>query len=400
MEICNAKKCVGCYACYNACPKNCITMEVDGEGFCRPVINEQLCVKCGKCKRVCPVLTPPVSVKMPTESVYASYNLDQSVKLNSSSGGMFFALGKKIIDQGGVVFGAKMSEDNYSVVYDYVTKEEELIKFSGSKYVQAQVGNCYKLSKQFLDEGKKVLFSGTPCQIAGLKGYLNKEYENLYTVDLICHGVPSPKVWEEYLREKEKEYEAKAVSVKFRHKEEGAESTFFQIVFDNGKIYQLPFYLDVFGKGFGATLYHRNSCSDCYFKGENFYSDLTIGDYWGIERVHPEVNRENGISCVIARTNKGEELFNSVKDDLFVLKSNIEYINKYNPRINSSSFPSEYRKAFFKKPIGEGITERIQNYCKPSTKRGAFKQDVREVKREKGGFYAFLYTIKHIKEWF
>lgn len=190
--------CCGCHACVQRCPKHCITMREDEEGFFYPFINETLCLDCGLCEKVCPVLQQD-EARRPLK-VYAAKNPDDRVRMLSSFGGVFTMLAEQILDEGGVVFGARFDE-NWDVVHSYVDNKKDLEVFRGSKYVQSYIGDCFQKAECFLKEGRKVLFSGTPCQIAGLRLFLRERYDNLLTVDLVCHGVPSPKVWRTYLNE-------------------------------------------------------------------------------------------------------------------------------------------------------------------------------------------------------
>ena len=198
IEIIDKKNCCGCSACAQICPRKCILMQEDDEGFLYPKVDKKSCIDCHLCERVCPVLNQS-KPKKPLK-VYASINKDENIRLCSSSGGIFTALAEKVIAEGGVVFGARF-DDKWEVVHDYVETKEDLSKFRGSKYVQSRIENCYKEAEVFLKAGRIVLFSGTPCQIAGLILFLKKSYNNLLTVDFVCHGVPSPGVWRRYLKE-------------------------------------------------------------------------------------------------------------------------------------------------------------------------------------------------------
>ena len=198
IKILDKKDCCGCNACVQKCPKHCITMKEDKEGFLYPNVDENVCIDCHICEKVCPVLNQNME-RMPL-NVYVGKNPNEEIRIKSSSGGLFTMLAEQVIDDIGVVFGATFNE-KWTVVHDYVETKEGLAKFRGSKYVQSNIGNSFKKAMDFLNEGRKVLFSGTPCQIAGLKNYLRKDYDNLITVDFICHGVPSPGVFRTYLQE-------------------------------------------------------------------------------------------------------------------------------------------------------------------------------------------------------
>lgn len=198
IDIIQKQDCCGCEACVQICPKGCMCMVEDTEGFLYPQVDKSVCVNCGLCEKVCPVIHQNKS-RTPLK-VYAAKNMDEEVRLKSSSGGIFTLLAESVIKRGGVVFGAKF-DDEWMVVHDYTDNIEGVAAFRGSKYVQSIIGNAYRKVEQFLKSGRMVLFTGTPCQIAGLKKYLRKEYKKLLAVDLVCHGVPSPKVWQMYLEE-------------------------------------------------------------------------------------------------------------------------------------------------------------------------------------------------------
>ena len=198
IDIKDKKDCCGCSACVQKCPKQCISLKEDCEGFLYPIVDKDICIDCGLCEKVCPILYQGEERK--PLKVFAAKNHDEEIRKQSSSGGIFTLLAEKIINEGGVVFGAKFDE-NWDVKHDYTETIEGLAAFRGSKYVQSRIEDNYRKAETFLKQGRKVLFSGTPCQIAGLKRFFRKEYENLLTVDFICHGVPSPGVWRRYLQE-------------------------------------------------------------------------------------------------------------------------------------------------------------------------------------------------------
>lgn len=241
------KDCMGCHACENSCPTQCISMMPDNEGFLYPKVDYSLCVECKKCISVCPIIN---KVKVDNNpQAYVSINKDDSIRLDSSSGGIFTTIAEKIINDDGVVFGAGYT-DIFEVIHKFVDNTEKLSELRGSKYVQSKIGNTYKEAKDFLDMGRKVLFSGTPCQIAGLKSYLNKSYDNLITQDFICHGVPSPKVWRKYVEFRETEAKSKVSSVSFRNKDEGWKKFSVNLSFQNDMKYRKNLRNDPYLKAF------------------------------------------------------------------------------------------------------------------------------------------------------
>ena len=340
IHIIDKSKCCGCNACVQSCPKQCITMEEDEEGFLYPIVNQSFCIECKQCEQVCPVTNTHDS-RRPLQ-VFAAKNRNEEQRLRSSSGGIFILLAEHIIEQGGVVFGARFDK-NWEVEHVYAETLKELEPLMRSKYVQSRISNTYKEAKQFLKQGKQVMFVGTPCQIAGLKKYLQKEYENLLTVDFICHGVPSPKVWRKYLEEiklnqnKNKDNGKNTVltsllksqsvitDINFREKQLGGYSwKKFGFVI-NGK---LPFMgnLDsvllstnvdnnIYMKAFLQNYILRPSCYSCFAKNGKSKSDITVSDFWGLDLCLPDFDDDKGVCAVFLHTKKGINIFESMDID-------------------------------------------------------------------------------------
>ena len=294
--------CSGCGACVNACPKECISLRGDGEGFLYPEADPARCVECGLCESVCPFLAA-TEAREPS-AVYAAVNPDGQERLQSSSGGVFPLLMRAVLEQGGIVFGAAFDED-WSVHHTAVTRLEEMPALQGSKYVQSRTGTCYRAVKECLRQGKRVLFSGTACQVAGLLRYLGKEEENLLTVDVVCHGVPSPRIWQEYLASLHQPAPIRSIS--FRDKQSGWLDYAFSIRYADGSVFREPHGENLYMKGYLKDLFLRPSCHRCKVKGGRCGSDITLGDFWGIGRVSPELDDDRGVSMVLAHTPKGLE---------------------------------------------------------------------------------------------
>ena len=233
ITINNKHNCCGCSACVQACPKQCISFEEDEQGFRYPLVDKAICVDCGMCEKVCPVLNAG-EPRQPL-AVYAAINPNEEIRKESSSGGIFTALAESVLDEGGVVFGARFN-DQWEVVHAYTESKEGLAPFRGSKYVQSRVGETYRQTKVFLQQGRKVMYTGTPCQIAGLKRYLGKEYDQLLTVDVVCHGVPSPMVWRDYLRDITSDNLPQIASINFRDKSTGWKNFRLKIYKQEGNI--------------------------------------------------------------------------------------------------------------------------------------------------------------------
>ena len=306
LKLINKKDCCGCFACYNICPKECISMLKDSEGFSYPQIDSKKCIECNLCEKVCPIINRYVEGEDKLEGYYGYIN-DDNIRLGSSSGGIFSAIADYVIENKGIVIGASF-DDNFAVKHSIIESKRDLWKLRGSKYVQSEINDIFKCVRDFLDDNRLVLFTGTPCQVAGLKKYLQKKYDNLYTVDILCHGVPSPKVWSKYINEKEKEYGSKIFKINFRNKDEGWNNFSLKINFENGAIYKNNIKNDLYLKFFLNHLSLRPSCHSCKFKSLNRASDLTIGDAWGIDKIDSSINSYNGVSLVIVHSEKGERL--------------------------------------------------------------------------------------------
>ncbi|MGM9550804.1 MAG: Coenzyme F420 hydrogenase/dehydrogenase, beta subunit C-terminal domain [Clostridia bacterium] len=309
----NTENCCGCSACVHTCPVKCIEMKEDKEGFLYPVINSKKCINCHKCEMVCPkenIKVPDVQTK-----TFVGYTKDEEIRKQSSSGGIFSSVAQWILKENGVVFGAAFDE-NFNVFHLAAENEEDLKKLRGSKYVQSDLGNSYPIAKKYLENNRKVLFTGTACQIAGLKNYLEKDYENLYTIDVLCHGVPSPKVWKMYLEDKKKQYNAPIEKIEFRGKDMGWKNFCMNIDFSNNQHYGVKFYEDKFMQMFLGNISLRPSCYNCHFKGIPRVSDMTIGDSWGIEKYMPDMDDDKGTSVILVHSENGSQMLDKIKEDL------------------------------------------------------------------------------------
>lgn len=340
LKICN-----GCHTCYSVCPKQAIKMFFNSEGFLYPQIDEGLCIKCGLCEKLCPVINPQKKDDEETLA-YAVINNNEKIRLESSSGGVFTALAENVISQGGIVFGAKFNSD-FNVIHGYTDSVEGLADFRGSKYVQSTIGDSYKDCKRFLEEGRNVLFSGTPCQIAGLKSFLNKEYENLLLVDIICHGVPSPLLWSEYKKYHEKKSASQIVKIAFRRKNDGWKQYSLAVTFGNASEYCQTLRQDAYLKLFLKDVCLRESCYNCKYKTEKRISDITIADFWGVQNEYPELDDDKGTSFVITHSDKGKFSIEKMVD-CTIKAIPIENGVKYNPSYVRSVLKSRKRSSFFK----------------------------------------------------
>lgn len=367
--------CCGCHACLNICPRNAIVMKEDEKGFNYPIINKEKCINCGLCNKVCPILNNDSCEKK--IEVWAMYNNNIDERIKSSSGGIFTLLAKEILKKDGVVFGA-MFDNNFKVYHSYITKEEELYKLQGSKYVQSDIGDSYKKTKKFLEDGKYVLFTGTSCQIEGLNHYLNKDYNKLYTQDIICHGVPSPKVWKKYLEYIKKQKKENIRAITFRNKDKGWAKFQTKILFDK-KLYRVNHKDDSFMKSFLCNICLRDSCYNCKFKKKYRNSDITLADFWGIKYVLPELNDDKGVSMVILNSSKGKELFDCIKDKCTYKKTEIEYITKYNSAYIKSVKNNLNREDFFKNLDNIDFDKLVDKYIPKITTIDKAKRKIKKI---------------------
>ena len=344
IKIARKEECTGCHGCYNVCPKKCIDMKFDDEGFLYPSVDSDKCVECGLCEKVCPIIH---TVEVENEPIAVGcYNKDEKIRMESSSGGIFTLLSELVIQSGGVVFGAEFDE-NYNVRHSYVDNMEDLHKFRGSKYVQSTIGSSYYDTKQFLEQGRQVLFSGTPCQIAGLKRYLQKDYDNLICQDIVCHGVPSTYVWEHY---KNFIANGRTISgIKFRDKSTGWKTYSLKINFDDGSSYKDIGNENSYIKGFVKDFYLRPSCYECKYKTLHRESDITLADFWGIEANAPELDDNKGTSLIFLNSDKGKEYFERIKEKIIFRIVDINKSVTFNPSAYRSCIYTRKKKNFYKK---------------------------------------------------
>lgn len=355
--------CYGCRACEQICPKNAITVIPDDEGFLYPVLDEEKCVKCGLCKKSCPYHSEKCQNE--SKSVYAVQNKQKEELLKSSSGGVFSALAREVIFSGGAVAGCVFTEDikaEHIITSDYSVVE----KMQGSKYVQSDVKDVFPQIKNMLDDDKAVLFTGTPCQVAGLKLFLNKPYENLLTVDLVCHGVPSPELLKMFV-DSFQESKGKLSELKFRDKARNGWRSEGTLFFEKGKSVSFSPYRDsYYNLYYMRNCVSRLSCYECKYASPLRVGDITIGDFWNASDFLDEKDYEGGISVVLVNTNVGEKFFNSIKDRLNVFESDLETAQKGNARLVGGQPIPENRKDFYKKVKEEGYKKAAENECKYS----------------------------------
>lgn len=363
ITINDKQKCSGCHACFSACPKNCISMKADEEGFLYPIVDEQSCVNCGLCDKVCPILQSN-QIKGSIEA-YAVKNNDEYIRQNSSSGGFFSVVSEWVLSQGGIVFGASFDK-KLNVIHQSADNSEGLERLRGSKYVQSIIGDTYLQAKDFLEKGRIVYYTGTPCQIEGLLSFLSKPYDNLITSDIICHGVPSPAVWQKYLDSYSKNDGTVVSKASFRNKDEGWKRFSMKLELSNDVQYRKMFLNDDFMLAFLKNYCLRPSCYGCSFKTIERPSDFTLADFWGIEKMLPEMDDDKGTSLVLVNSEKGQMLFDKLKNRITFEKVNGNEAIKYNIAAVESMVEPKGRDVFMKKVTSKNFGKMVKKHCSGS----------------------------------
>ncbi len=369
--------CTGCGACAAICAHNSITMTPDKEGFCYPIINSTTCTKCNACEKTCPVLSKNTPHTQTT--AYAAQINNESIRLQSSSGGFFSLLAEYVLEQNGIVFGAALNK-SMTVEHIYVSEKEELAKLRGSKYVQSNIGNTYHQAKQFLLTGKLVLFTGTPCQIEGLLKYLGKNYKNLITQDIICHGTPSPVFWKKYLEWHESKESSLIKTVSFRNKQSGWKTFSMHLTFENGKQQWHNKNTDIFLRGFLSDMCLRPSCHNCSFKGMLRASDFTLADFWKVHEIAPDMDDDKGTSLILVNSHTGHEIFDRLKTQMKYRQVDTEDAVSFNSAITQSVPRPAERNEFMDRIQTQSVEEVVNRYCPKISKTKRFiKRAVRKA---------------------
>lgn len=349
INITNKVDCCGCNACGDICGKHAISFVTDNEGFWYPEVNRELCVDCGLCDKVCPIQNKANHVERYAEpNVFAAYAKDETIRLDSTSGGIHSMLALKMYEKNAYVGGAVYNSDHTcSQIVD--NNPERLPEIRSSKYLQSNAEGVYKEIRGLLKEGKNVFFCGCPCQIHALYNFLGKDYENLVTCDFICRGVNSPKVFLKYMEMLEHQYGAKATEIKFKNKKWGWHNFSMRVNFENGMEYCKDRYHDLFFIGYlQANLLTRPSCYECHFKGFPQKADISMADFWGIEKIDKTMDQDKGTSLVMVNSDKGRTLFESIKDKIEWRQFTMDDARAGNPVMDGSlKSASSNREAFF-----------------------------------------------------
>ena len=335
-------RCTGCGACMSGCPRDAITMARDKEGFAYPAIDKEKCVRCGHCTAVCPILHEREPKSLP--AAFAAWNRDEGIRRDSTSGGVFTALADYVLESGGVVYGAAM-DGRQHLRHIACFRKEDLWRLRGAKYVQSDLGETFREIKAVLAAGRAVLFSGTPCQVDGLYRYLGCRPEKLITCDLVCHGVPSPGVWEDMARSIETRRHKGLQAVRFRNKVTGWRDSHFTAVYDDGTVESVPLFRTEYGRAFGRALFLRPSCHRCAYTNLNRPGDFTLGDFWGLKPEELPEQQEKGINLLLVNTAHGSHIFDQLP--LSRQAFPVERAVAGNPRLASPIGPAADRAAFF-----------------------------------------------------
>ncbi len=366
IPIINKELCTGCGACSNICPNDAITMEESTDGFLYPIINSDKCTNCGLCKKICPLSNLKYSNKKPN-TCYA-YMAKDEIRIKSSSGGAFYELAKYFIKNNGYVSGVVLNKE-YEAMHIVSNIPEDIERMRGSKYIQSNTKHCYKEIKELLEKNIKILFTGTPCQVAGLKSYINKDYKNLYCIDIVCHGVPSKIVFKKYIEEECLENNnEKWISTQFRDKSYNGWRDFYVTTITDNNHHSVNQKDDIFIKAFLKDICLRISCEKCPYSKFPRQGDITIGDFWGIDKYNKDFDDKKGTSVIFVNNNKGKTLLNILKNDAKLCKKvNKKYAINNNPNLIKPSVFHKNRRIFFKdletKSLKDSLEKNINDKC-------------------------------------
>lgn len=379
IEIIDKSMCCGCEACKNICPKKCITMKEDKEGFRYPSVDLEKCINCKLCEKVCPIINKTKnSEEIHKLEMYAAYNKDDNILRKSSSGGIFWLLAKWIFNNNGIVYGV-IQDGTYDVKYARAENEEQCQAMRGSKYLQAKVDDTYLKVKEDLENDKFVLFSGTPCQIAGLYKVLNKNYEKLYTVDVVCHGVPSSKVYRRYIENIQCKYNKEVINIKWRDKVNGWGPNRITLYFKDNTKHTTISRENPFQKGFLDNIYLRPSCYKCIYARLPRIGDISLADFWGYDGKLCKENKNKGISAIIVSSKKGKKLFENIKEQLNYHEVSQDYLTSRSRHTYIHPEENKLRTNFFEDFENMSFNKLCRKY---NMKESNIKIILKKIKRK------------------
>lgn len=392
INIINKTDCCGCTACANICPKDAIVMEPDFEGFLYPKVLADKCVECGLCQKACPVMNQPKKAGDHLQSVVLRVKREDVLQ-GSTSGGFTTPLAEWVVDQGGVLCAATYDKD-FKVVHALVTSREDITRTRGSKYVQSTLGDHFTQIKTLLKQDRLVCFVGTTCQVAGLKAFLGKEYDNLLTVDLVCHGTPSPKLWEKYLAFQKEKYGTQIAEVTFRNKTYGYHSGTMKIEFTNGKTYYGSARVDPMLKSFFREIASRPICYQCPFKALERCSDFTIYDCWHAAQLVPGLSDDDrGYTNVMVQSEKGQKVLEVLRDHYEIYDADTEKaVALDGSMVRGSAKPHPRRAEYYKDLDRHSLPEHIAAFIPVSGKDRLIEKCKHSIYRM--GIYTALKTLK------
>ena len=359
----SVQECAICGACINACPVDAISLGKVHLDFRYPQINEDICIHCSQCEKACPILGNKGKPGEGYPVAFAAKSENDPMRMRSSSGGVFYELADQMLRDGGYVCGA-VFDDEFHVKHILSDAKEDILRMMGSKYAQSDVGYCYREVKDMLEKGCKVLFSGCPCQVAGLRTFLGKEYPNLVLVELICHGIPSDHMLQTYIGMQERKYGARLTRMEFRNKKKGWHNSSVRMEFGHHRTYSKPIAADAYMNGFLGSVTLKPTCYQCHFRNFTAGSDIILGDFWGAEVELPEDDNK-GISAILVNSGKGMDIID--RCNLALTPANVETVIRYNKNLLCSAAPSPQRSSFYASADTNGLEEAIRRYLEEST---------------------------------
>jgi len=359
----SVQECAICGACINVCPVDAISLDKVHLDFRYPQINEDICIHCNQCEKACPILGNKGNPDDGYPVAFAAKSENDPMRMRSSSGGAFYELADQMLRDGGYVCGA-VFDDEFHVKHILSNAKEDILRMMGSKYAQSDMGYCYREVKDVLEKGCKVLFSGCPCQVAGLRTFLGKEYTNLLLVELICHGIPSDHMLQTYIGMQERKYGARLTRMEFRNKKKGWHNSSVRMEFGHHRTYSKPITADAYMNGFLGSVTLKPTCYQCHFRNFTAGSDIILGDFWGAEVELPEDDNK-GISAILVNSGKGMDIID--RCNLALTPANVETVIKYNKNLLCSAAVSPQRSSFYAHADTNGLEEAIRIYLEEST---------------------------------